>query len=336
MKKILALLICILSSYVFAETSIQKKSESNFQFSLEGNLGVKKGELGEYVFYLPSEYESDLLSYLNWGYTELCAKLQTEFVWRKTFATVSFCAGAPLPCGTMTDSDWLNVEEKNAADYQYKTNYSESENNLNYDFDILIRAGFKFKPISRLSILPFVGFSYQYISFTAEGGTAWYGNGGAEKNDTTRTIYSRWNDAENQTVGNFSGKVITYERETLAFAAGLGAQYDFSKWQIRAWFFVAPFTKSVSKDRHHLRKMDFADETGGTFRIFDVQIECGYEFSEKMWILFCANARYTRLFRGDTFSKSVSNSKYAFHSTEEGGADAKMFGAGISFKIQLF
>ena len=155
-------------------------------FSLEAEpwFGLKSGQLDELVFLKSSDYSDDKLSELNWEINhEYYAGIKLNGGFRNFFSETSFFAGIPSKVGGMKDSDWLNVKITGAEDYQYKTNYSESDNYLRYDFSYDLKLGYIFNlpelKSLEISIKPFLGFQYKDIKFDGKNG-----------NDLLRAVYA--------------------------------------------------------------------------------------------------------------------------------------------------
>ena len=219
MKKVLPLVLVIhffsIFASVYATAEIKK---TDFSLSVEPLIGIKNGQVNEYVFLKESNYDCDKLSELNWEIkNEFYSGLKLNGGYKNVFLEAGFTAGFPMECGTMKDSDWLNNNSASVtktSGHDYKTHYSESDNYIDYDISASLKTGYSFKlpELKKIStkISPFFEFEYQLFKFTAKNGTAWYGN-------ETDGYYAAWNDEENRSIKYFSGDVISYKRQNFIF-----------------------------------------------------------------------------------------------------------------------
>ena len=141
-------------------------------------VGYSKGESGEYVFYPDSSYSDDKLSELLWDYGFLYVGAKTGFRGERFSLEngVRFCVASEKD--TMSDSDWQNVTGSALDAYQYKTNYSESDNVLCRSVSVNTKASFTFRPLSWLNLSPFVAVDFDYMRFCAKDGWYEYGSEG--------------------------------------------------------------------------------------------------------------------------------------------------------------
>lgn len=309
----------------------------DFSLEVEPLFGFKSGQIDEFVFLKSSDYEDDKLSELNWEINhEYYAGIKLNGGFKDFFAETSFCAGIPSKVGGMNDSDWLNVRIAGAEDYQYKTNYSESDNYLKYDFSYDLKLGYIFHLPAvkslKTSIKPFLGFQYKNIKFDGKNGTAWYG---ADKGG----YYAKWNDTENQSVSLFSGKVISYERQSSIFWLGADSEFDFLEdFSFFAGFKVSPYLYSESIDEHHLKDSGYLDVTPGFFAAFDFSLGAEYKITERQSLCLSAEYFYMRTLRGDDYTKTSAQKNFSVNnksSEVDGGAAEHYFTVSLSCKFKV-
>lgn len=319
----------------FFGASAENSDKRNWRFELEPFLGMKYGQIDEYVFLEKSNFSDDLLSELNWQIQpELHCGIRAHGGWKNGFALIGFGAGIPMRTGKMFDSDWLNndpasVSAMSAAGHDYKTHYSKSDNFLDYDFDFSVKGGYIFSPLRFFRIRPAVEFSFQGIKFTAKNGTALYG----AKNDGG--YYEYYKNAKNEI--SFDGqKVISYQRES--YILWLGADFSFllpRNWSIDCGLFVSPYMYAASRDSHFLTETDYLDITYDFFAAFKGSVGVSYEISPEYAISLSGEYFFLSVLRGNDYSKKSTESKYGKIASVEGGAGAWWFDSSISFKIKI-
>ena len=338
MKKIIfSLAFALLSLSAFA------LNLENFSLSVEPLFGMKWGQIDEYVFFNNCAYDDDKLSELNWEIKpEFYYGLKISGGWKDFFGESYFSAGIPKETGLMIDSDWLNVSVSNAQDYQYKTNYSESDNRLDYDINFGFKGGYDFQIKDFINIKPALAFDYSNIKFTASGGTGWYGKSAS----IDGRYYAPYSDTENRDVHNFSGRVITYKR--IAYTFWLGSDFsialplpdfltgDSQSLSLNTGFFISPYVYAVSFDAHLSRKSDFADLTVDYFSAFKWNLGLTYEFNSRHSLSINANYFYMKVLRGDDYEKTSSDTNYTKSTYADGGAGAKYFDINLSYKFKIF
>ncbi len=310
-------------------------AREDWSLSVEPLAGLKFGQVDEYVFLKQSNYDDDKLSELNWELkNEFYGGLKINSGWKKIFLNLSFTSGITSQTGQMADSDWLNIGTAGLEDYQYKTNYSESDNYLDYDYTFEIKAGYDFEPYKndflRLSVKPFAGLYFNSISFDAEDGSYWYG---ATVNDTYQLP---WNDSSTKEE-HFTGKVISYKRTSYIFWLGFDSSLELPKnFVLNTGFNFSPYLYSESIDTHWKRALMFADKTPGYFGAFKWNLGAEYKIAKRHSILLNASYFYMRTLRGDSFSKSTSAKTYTKDGTDDGGAGAHWFDISLAYRFKIF
>lgn len=340
MKKVLPLVLAFpffsIFASVYATAEIKK---TDFSLSVEPLIGVKNGQVNEYVFLKEPIYDCDKLSELNWEIkNEFYSGLKLNGGYKNIFLEAGFTAGFPLKCGTMKDSDWLNnnsSEVTETSGHDYKTNYSESDNYIDYDISASLKTGYSFKlpELKKIStkISPFFEFEYQLFKFTAKNGTAWYGN-------ETEGYYAAWNDEETRSIKYLSGDVISYKRQNFIFWLGGSIAFNLPKdFSVGAGFKFSPFVYSESIDCHHLRGLYFLDIVSDFCSLFNYNFNTEYKIDSKKSICLNADYLYMKTLRGKSYSSDSQKwSKDNELEDSEGGADQHCFNISLSFKYNFF
>ena len=307
----------------------------DFVFFAEPIFGIRNGQVDEYVFLKKCAYDSDKLSELNWEIkNEFYGGIRTGFEWGNFFSEFSVSGMLFSQKGLMADSDWMNTTVANAENYQYKTNYSESDNFLSKDYSIGAKIGCSFwlfeNDFASISIKPFAGFTFSAIAFDAKNGTAWYGN-------YIGAYQAPYDDSENRSVYDFSGmNLISYERKS--YIAWLG--FDFfseisEKFVAGAGFSFSPYLYAESIDTHHQKNAMFGDKTTGCFGAFGWRLSAEYIISDRFSVLLGAEFFFMRVLRGNSYQKTVSASKYKLDSSSEGGAASHFLDIALSCRLKL-
>lgn len=306
---------------------------------MEPLIGIKNGQVNEYVFLRKSNYGCDKLSELNWEIkNEFYSGLKLNGSCKSVFLEAGFTAGFPLECGTMKDSDWLNNDPASVTEtsgHDYKTNYSESDNYIDYDISASLKTGYSFKlpELKKISakISPFFEFEYQLFKFTAKNVTCWYGN-------ETNGYYASWNDEGNQTIKNFSGDVISYKRQNFIFWLGSSIEFKLPKdFSLGAGAKFSPFVYSESIDCHYLRGLYFLDIVSDFCSLFNCNFDTEYKIDSKKSICLNADYIYMKTLRGKSYSSDSQKwSKDNELKDSEGGADQHCFNISLSFKYKFF
>ena len=327
-KLLLSLALAVLSLPIFSV------SLKDFSLSVEPLFGMKYGQIDEYVFLKASKQSSDKLSELNWEIKpELYYGIKIRGGWKGFFEESHFTAGIPMKSGQMLDSDWQNIQYTSAnGGNTLQTNYSESDNYLDYDISFGFKGGYEFQIREIFKIKPAIAFEYQNIKFTGKNGTGWYGNsksGGG---------YYAYDDTENQNVRDFSGKeVVKYQRITEYLWMGSDFSLDLPMgFSVNTGFFLAPYVYAISYDNHLLTKKDYADKTIGFFAAFKWNLGASYNINERHSISLNASYFYMRVISGDNYEKDSSQKSYSSSTLVDGGAGAKYFDLTLSYKFKIF
>ena len=321
MKKLVFVFILVLSGFTASALS-----REDFSFGLSPFLGFKYGQIDEYVFMKECEYPDDKLSELNWEIKpELFAGIKVDGGLKNIFAEAEISAGLPKRTGLMYDSDWKNVKIPGTEGKQYKTNYSESDNYLEYDIDVGFKAGYSFDVLDWLCFKPAVGFEYESIKFTGKNGNYWYGEEGA--------YGYPYSDAHSST-GNWNGEdVIEYQRFIYIAWLGTDARVKVNEgFEINTGFFFAPYVYALSFDRHFKTPYDYADLTQGFFAAYKWNLGGVFNLTKKSSISLSADCFYMPVLRGQSYGKEHEDVEYYNNSLCEGGAGALYCNITLSYR----
>jgi outer membrane protease len=335
-----ALFLSALSAQTIILQSSDEESHEKW-FSIEPVFSIRNGYLGEYVLLKDPIYSDNKLSYLEWQIkNELMAGIKAEGGYKKTVFSLSANFGFPQSSGIVMDSDWFNNDSASVAStsgYNYKTHYSESDNNIDYDFDINIKAGWKFKPAGFVSIIPSLGFSYSQTKFTAKEGWNKYGKEIAG----TGSPYSPSSEAA---VSSFAGlgTVLEYHREQSI--VWLGADFQFTlpdNFFINAGLWAAPYSYTFNTDNHPYSEVRgfqgvyFVDICDGWFSAWKFNLSTGLNFTKKLSASL--NIEYFLLTQitGDSYTKNYEEKTYTHHTVQMGGADAQTYTLSLSAKYKI-
>lgn len=308
-------LILALQFFSFLATAQIKKTD--FTFSVEPLFGLKNGIVDEYVYLKNCSYSDDKLSELNWDIkNELYGGIKLNGSFKNIFLETSFTAAIPKSSGITKDSDWKNVSAEGYSDWQFKTNYSETDNYIDYDIGTKVKAGYEFKLLQdkkiKLSLKPFAEFQYENFQFTTKDGTAWYGN-----TKISNLLWYRYNDSEHNSIFKFSslskynGKTISYQRQNLIFWLGSDFKIELPEnFTVLAGFKVSPYIYSESVDTHYLNdpygrtsySSYYLDVTPGYFSVFGASLGVEYALTKKQSFILGAEGFYMKTLRGNDYS----------------------------------
>lgn len=293
-------------------------------------VGYAKGESGEYVFYPDSPYSDDKLSELLWDYGFLYVGAKTGFRGERFSLEngVRFCVASEKD--TMSDSDWQNVAKSGLGSYQYKTNYSESDNILCRSVSVNTKASYTFKPLSWLNLSPFVAVDFDYMRFCAKDGWYEYGKEGKYYN------YA-YDDKAHNSKGTFSGTVMRYKRWDVSNWLGLDAAL-LHPAGLRAIFSLAfsTFFFSADVDDHVLRDMTFVDFATSSFCAYKTGVTAECDLSERC--TFGCSVFFTKsaIVRGFTYMRGEGEKYYSLLSDSEGAMSVSKLDIAAFARIRVF
>lgn len=315
----------------------------DFHLSIEPLLGIKYGQLNEYVFLENCFYNDNKLSELNWEIKpEYYVGMKIDGSWKFLFSEIGIKFGLPKKSGAIKDSDWKNIKAPKNDNYLYKTNYSEHDNYLKFDFSFNIKSGISLDTFENKFLIiktnPFLAFDYEEIRFEGRDGELWYGT-----NISTNTYYE-WNNSQHQNYSKTSGKILSYERFYYIFWVGFDELFDLKnglKTNIGVQF--APYILAESFDTHWKKnpmntnpEVKYADRTPEYFSAVKCNFGVSYELNRKNSIGINANYFYTKILRGKSYEKKSTDKRYIEKSSIKGGASEKTFDISVSWKYNFF
>ena len=291
--------------FFLMKNSINLFSFELFQFSVAPKYALQYGQMNEYVLYSNGNTQS----MLNWEIDRInLLGFNATMGWELLFLETNCMWGFPKSSGTMCDSDWLNTQN-----YGMKTNYSESENNLDYLGNVELRFGLNIRPVSFLSIKPYFGISYDRIEFSADGGTYWYG----ARSNTGLSEHVSYSDSRAKT-GSFSsyGTVIKYKRETFTYNIGSKVGVKFlTRFLVTADFGISIYSAINSVDEHILTKKSYLDKMQGFFKTYYL----GAEVDVGIWKGLSAGSslKFVKInqLTGNDYSRKSTSKQYALDNT---------------------
>ena len=344
LKKVSAFIFLIISCnfLVFGGSANKSNKEEKpfFTLSVSPVFEIKNGNMGEWVFTEKSNYDTKLLSYLDWGITSsFSAGIKSGITIKDFFLNLKFTAGFPSNCGTLTDSDWLNVEITTSPQLNYKTSFSEHENHQNYDFCFNAEAGWSFNIISSFKISPSFSLNYAKTQFSGVNGQYFYGK--YIEVDSEKGYYYPYN-SENESyvsTGTYSETVINYMREAVSVFIGTDFSYTFNgKYTgykplfLSLGFKIAPFSYTFNLDNHFKKSIDYVDICQGYFREFNISSKAGYFFTGCFALNFDFDFTKLNLITGSVYNKAASEKYYSKDNSAKGGATAKFYNFSVSCK----
>lgn len=226
---------------------------SMFEFKLEPTLGLKAGKIGEYVWSQKNN-ENKRLSTLEWSLNPMwVASLGLELQLWRFDVSAYVTGGIPVYLGTMTDTDYVNLDDK-------ITHFSSHNINLNHYLDVGGYLGMEFKPATHFFLTPYIGFSYQQTAMT--------GSDGYRQYSSESSGYTDWS-ADMEKIYMY-GECIRYTQELLIPWIGLKAtflSYLFNKTPItiEATAQFSPYMWAYALDEHLLTGASYFDEMPGSW-----------------------------------------------------------------------
>ena len=302
-----------------------------FQFSVAPKYAIQNGQVNEYVLYS----NGNLLSELNWEIQNMSMLgFNASMGWEMLLLETNCLWGFPKESGILMDSDW-QIQSM-------KTDYSESDNYIDYMGDIELRIGINIKTWNFMYIIPYFGINYHRVKFTARDGTAWYGSGKKTMvayNDASVAPQDLYELAVARLGDSAIHEVITYDRETFNYILGLKVKVAFlSRFTISSDCGLSLFTQINSLDDHILKGMllpsassVFLDKMQDWFKSYylgtEVDVKIWKGLSAGIGLRFCMiNQMIGKDMERKKSAKSYSNSKNG----------EKAAASGYSWNIETF
>ncbi len=309
-KTLLLLLFALL--YLLTCPNLYAKA-SDFHFSVEADVTVRFAEQGEYVFLNVDSAGRRTLSYLEWQQKPLfMPRAKVSAGWKNLYISASARTAIPARCGSVFDSDWMNVSyfPNCAAEYaNIKTNYTESDCKTNYYYEFSGELSYMFNVADSLSFSPFAELSYVHSFFSAMGASgSYYNRNGTEAN----VYYGSYNDADNSYDIEIGGdEVLSLERAVLQ--AWLGGRFNMEittkldmgfSMAVNLWTFVQ------SLDSHLVTGVYYLDEIEDNFGGIRAELDFAYNFSKKSSLVFATKYTALQTMEGTAKSAAWENASY--------------------------
>lgn len=295
-----------------------------FKFSVAPKYGLEWGQMNEFLMYTNGNKRSEL----NWEIDSVnLLGFNASVGWEFVLIKVDCMWGFPKSSGIMKDSDWLNE-----SNYGMKTNYSNSENTVDYLGNLDLRLCLNLKIFEFWYLIPYANISYNKIKFSAENCYGWYGN----KKYSTDSQNHSWADPEAKYLPTGILCPIDYERETFNYGIGLETNFLlFERYKISLDFGLSVFTQINSIDKHYT-KMDksscisYLDKMQGFFKSFNI----GTGVDIKIWKGLSAGLGFNFVlinrFIGATYTKSEGDTTYKDNTAYNSAV------SGYSYKVEAF
>lgn len=296
-RKILVSIIALLifNGILFAEEFLKVGITQGFEFI--------NGHIYEGVFYTPDSSTTLQESLLDWEVVNIPAanfNLNAK-IYKYIDLDFDLVLGLDKISGRMQDYDWLNVTSTGTDEL---TNYSIHENHLNTYHKIFFTAGSTISLTDKFAVKPYASIGKEYISFTGLNGYKQYGKKNGIK-------YKAWNSVDSEgnpeyTVGEYSGKVISYEQNIYYYGLGLGVQMNFvPQLESKICFEYYPFNSYLSYDIHHKRTIptQFADQFDNK-TVISFKQNTSYSFNDNIKIGFTGWLIYMPQAMGPTYKRS--------------------------------
>ena len=323
LKRFCAFVLLLTFSFAFLFAK-----EHEYHLSFEPFVDYLRGVQEEYV--LNDKYNDGIESLLEWQEKPLWL-----YGYRASFSVDGFGArflmasAVPRECGTMYDSDWLDHPSS------FKTNYSESDNNLDSYFQAELQLSYKFALGSYITLGPTAELGYRSIKFTAENLDWRYW--GKQQNDAAETFY--WYPEGLKTGSKVYGKhsVIDYRKNTfytfIGFSLGATIQERFHMELCGA---ISPYSSSESVDNHFQNlNTDYKDNITSFFKTLKGDFTASFDCNETFAVCLNFGGLYSPLVSGDSYSKNAGES-YKLSTSGRAGMSEHSFHMGMGVKISIF
>ncbi len=299
----------------------------NLNLNLEPYFTTRFGVQDEFVYTENSLGETKILSELNWEQKPIFfggIKAETGFCGFNV--SFKYQEALPLKCGTVFDSDWLNVTtnatkllvaEKWTLDStvaSYKTNYSESECKLERYYNWILELNYAKEFQNQIGIKLFAQFDYSYSSFVANGGSYWYGAYNSSEN-----YYEPYTSVEN--ASTFSGKVLALERINYITWAGFSLSAKFSRFSFCTDFAICPFIHTDSLDNHPKGEIKyFLDRMNAFFSGVKFGFLGSFYFNSQNFISLELENTFINSLFGETYSAQSRSEEFSLISGNSGAS----------------
>lgn len=305
----------IVFSFLLFFANCFASENKNFSIEIKPSFGMIFGRASEYVHV---DYEKFLdvgsynarLSQLDYDYKAPCVNLDIDSqIFKHFYIGCNLSFGIPIKAGNMQDYDWLNVYFPNHEWANALTNYSIHDNYLNSYIDLNLKCGYSFYLPFNISLTPFVGLSYDCISFSAKDGYGKYGKYNGDVYEPNTESFDKI---------DFSGDVIQYKQYSSGKMGGyapsvnLGLKYLFNvipRINISGSFLFFPFYSVSSLDYHVLRNQDFLSVVNRSFK-FSTDLTVCVKINKLLCLGVKGDFTFIPELCGSTYSKSHQAQNY--------------------------
>lgn len=290
-------LFAIISSFCYGQ------NKSDFGLSIRTISTVRDGTQDESVYFQINDNDVRLLSYLEWEQKPIVLMgLEATASYKNFYLTSSAVGALKSNCGTVTDSDYMNVSTFFDCPDEFagiKTNYTESVCSLDSYYSFTASASYKFNFDSVFSLSPVAKFDYTYSSFYAVGCEGKYNDAKVQDNG----YYGEW-DGDGYYTISLSGNVLRLQRNSYTTWLGFTADNQINKLiDLSFNFALCPFIYVESLDSHLMRSLYFLDRMYGVFN--GVQVGSTLKFSPTQKFLFYISGNFNfigKMYGSDYYS----------------------------------
>ena len=313
-------------------------SDSTLHLTVEPLFGIRYGQMGEHLFYQDrGEYKK--LSYLEWEEKPLWyggGKLSANY--RRISGTLILTGAIPGRTGSMYDSDWVNLNDM-------KTDYSISENSVNSDIHTGVEVSYTFNPSGQTTIVPFTGFDFEYISFSAKNGHGWYADEDTINEYNQKYGYPLVNQSysydSSQAVYFPEGSLYGVDYTRFTYTLWLGCTVSFTPID-RLTLYVcpafSPYMWVQAVDHHHGQDGGtyYMDQTNEWLAAVKATITAEYRINHIYSLVLSCSGGKSSIIRGYTYTSASENSGYSRLENYEGGTSYQYVDASLGLLIHLF
>ena len=338
MKNRYVILIFYFLSFPFlAGAQGNSDSASPFSFDLGAYLTVKTGHQGEYV-YEPLANDR-VLSYLEWDEKPLfVASLVGGAGYKSLRIQAEANVAIPYDSGTMADSDFMNVSDfPNCTDAiaGIKTKYTESLCTTNTLFSVQFQLAYGFNLNPVFSLVPFLGYDYQYSYQSAWGLKGFY----YDEDYTEENGYYGWytTSGHNYPVNRSKNiEVISLKRNYHMTWIGLSASFNLgNSLTLDASVAVSPFIAIKSYDNHILRNKIFFDDMNSFFSGGKLSAVLNYKINPHNSIYGKVGYLSTGIADGITYVSSNGAKSYTAYPSSHSGGDLQVWDFSFGYKYSF-
>ena len=294
MKARLCLLAILFLASVFCAPLLAQENSSpakkrDWSFSAQGKFGTRLAAYKEIVWakrkFDDERYKLSELIYevMPAFYTGLDLSVSYKR-FSLSFLNKLFFSGKT---GTLKDSDWRNDDFCSNGDTFTKTDYSEHSLYLSdkyavlAGYDLELQADFKFHPTRFLTLAPLISVNAQWMTFSAQDGTGWYGNydKNARRIMPSSNVFSR-------IVYSFDGqKVLDYDVYNFFLWTGIRADFSIRSWlNISLSTEISPVSFFMDFDKHLTNERDFKENALSLCYAFRQTVKAEFKIKENLSI----------------------------------------------------